>query len=103
MLAEVAARIREAVRSADTACRIGGEEFAVIMPESARPDADQLFRRIQAAISSRLIGGAGRLTFSGGVAELRPREDSRSLFERADGALYQAKETGKARLVVGEA
>ncbi len=102
VLADVAGRIRDAVRSADIACRVGGEEFAVIMPESALPDAEQLFRRIQTAISQRLIAGAGRLTFSGGVAELRSSDEARALFERADTALYQAKETGKARLTSGE-
>src|SRR5919109_98443 len=49
VLAEVAERVRDVVRSADIACRVGGDEFAVILPESEMDDGDQLYRRIQAA------------------------------------------------------
>jgi diguanylate cyclase (GGDEF)-like protein len=99
VLAEAASRLREVVRTADVPCRVGGDEFAVIMPESSLEDAQQLFARIQGLISSRAIGQAGRLRLSAGVAELRPEDDSISLFERADRALYSAKEAGKGRSV----
>src|SRR5204863_8689 len=82
--AETAARMREVARTADVPCRVGGDEFAVIMPESTLEDAEQLFQRIQTVISSRAIGQAGRLRLSAGLAELRPDDDSVSLFERAD-------------------
>ena len=59
VLAEVSERVRDVVRSADIACRVGGDEFAVILPESALADADQLYRRLQAAVSSRPVGQAG--------------------------------------------
>src|SRR5205807_6637610 len=45
-LAEAAERLRGVVRSADIACRVGGDEFAVVLPESSLEDAEQLFRRI---------------------------------------------------------
>src|SRR5204863_6927856 len=61
VLAEIAERVREVVRSADIACRVGGDEFAVILPESELEDGDQLYRRIQAAVSARPIEGAGKL------------------------------------------
>ena len=96
-LAEAAERLRTAVRSADVACRVGGDEFAVILPESAITDGEQLFTRIQQAISTEPIGQAGRLHLSAGVTELTPQDDSISLFERADNALYRAKEAGKGR------
>ena len=99
VLAEAASRMREVVRTADVPCRVGGDEFAVIMPESNLEDAEQLFARIQAVISSRAIGQAGRLRLSAGLAELRPEDDSVSLFERADRALYSAKQAGKGRSV----
>jgi len=99
VLAEAASRLREVVRTADVPCRVGGDEFAVIMPESSLEDAEQLFARIQAVISSRAIGQAGRLRLSAGLAELRPEDDSISLFERADRALYSAKQAGKGRSV----
>ena len=98
-LAEAAERLRAAMRTADVACRVGGDEFAVILPESGITDGEQLFARIQAAISSEPIGQAGRLHLSAGVTELKSEDDSISLFERADNALYRAKEAGKGRAV----
>src|SRR5438105_12217515 len=56
VLADAAERVRDVVRSADVACRVGGDEFAVILPESSMVDADQLYRRIQQSVSSRPIG-----------------------------------------------
>jgi len=99
VLAEAAERVRDVVRSADIACRVGGDEFAVIMPESGRPDAERLHARIQAAVSDRPIGQAGRLRLSAGIAELQAADDSVAFFERADEALYRAKEAGKGQAV----
>jgi diguanylate cyclase (GGDEF)-like protein len=99
VLAEAADRMRSVVRAADIPCRVGGDEFAVILPESAIAQADHLYRRLEAAISARPIGQVQRLTLSAGVAELNEHDDARSLFERADEALYRAKEAGKARVV----
>ena len=99
VIAEAAERVRDVVRSADIACRVGGDEFAVILPESTLADADQLYRRLQATLSARPIGQAGRLSFSAGVAELKPEDDPVVFFERADEALYSAKEQGKAQVV----
>jgi diguanylate cyclase (GGDEF)-like protein len=99
VLAEAAERIRTVVRSADIACRVGGDEFGVILPESTLEDADQLYRRIQHAVSSRPIGQAGTLYLSAGVAELRPADDAVTFFQHADQALYRAKDAGKGRVV----
>jgi diguanylate cyclase (GGDEF)-like protein len=100
VLAEAAERVRDVVRSADIACRVGGDEFAVILPESTLADADQLYRRIQAAVSARPLVQLGKLHLSAGVAELRSEDDGTSLFERADEALYRAKNAGKDQIVV---
>jgi diguanylate cyclase (GGDEF)-like protein len=98
VLAEVAERVRDVVRHADIACRVGGDEFAVILPESTLADAEQLYRRIQAAVSSRPISHAGQLLLSAGIAELRAQDDPVAFFQRADDALYRAKEGGKGRV-----
>ena len=103
VLAEAADRIRDVVRSADVACRVGGDEFAVILPESSMKDADQLYKRLEQAISVRPVAQAGRLHLSAGVTELRPDDDAISFFERADEALYRAKGAGKGTMVVVEA
>jgi diguanylate cyclase (GGDEF)-like protein len=96
-LGEMAERVRSVVRSADIACRVGGDEFAILMPESGVEQAEQLFSRLQQSISGRPIGEVGRLRISAGVAELRSDDDSVSFFERADKALYRAKHAGKDR------
>ncbi len=103
VLAEVAERVRTVVRSADVPCRIGGDEFAVIMPESSVADAEQLSQRLQATVSIRPIVQAGRLDVSAGVAGLQQGDDPTGLFERADEALYRAKEDGKGRVVAANA
>ncbi len=98
VLEEVAERIRDVVRHADVACRVGGDEFAVVLPESTLSDAEQLYRRLQSAVSSRPIVHAGQLLLSAGIAELRPHDDPVAFFQRADDALYRAKEGGKGRV-----
>jgi diguanylate cyclase (GGDEF)-like protein len=95
VLAETAARLREAVRTADVACRIGGDEFAVILPESSRIDAEGLFARVVATLRRQPPSHAPQLCLSGGIAELEADDDAISLFERADAALYRAKAQGK--------
>jgi diguanylate cyclase (GGDEF)-like protein len=99
VLAEVAERVRSVVRSADIACRVGGDEFGIILPESTLDDAEQLSRRMQQAVASRPIGDIPRLGLSAGAADLRPEDDGATFFKRADDALYQAKNGGKAEVV----
>jgi diguanylate cyclase (GGDEF)-like protein len=98
VLAQAADRLREAVRSVDVPCRIGGDEFAVILPESSAEDADQLYRRVQSSMRGTSLGGdEERLRLSAGIAELQHGDTAAGLFERADGALYRAKDLGKDR------
>jgi diguanylate cyclase (GGDEF)-like protein len=97
VLAAVAERVQSVVRGADIACRVGGDEFAVILPESTLGDAEQLYGRVELAVASRPLGPFERIRLSAGLAELRPEDDAKIFFERADEALYRAKETGKGR------
>ena len=76
VLVEVAERVRGVVRATDIPCRVGGDEFAVILPESSRDDAELLADRIALAIRGQKIEKIGALKISAGVAELRP-EDTR--------------------------
>ncbi len=103
VLAELADRIRSVVRSADVACRVGGDEFAVILPESTVADGQQLYRRLQSAIATTSTGDGDHLQISAGVAELAPTDDAVSFFERADDALFRAKDTGKDQSVSADA
>jgi diguanylate cyclase (GGDEF)-like protein len=99
VLAQLAERVRSVVRGADIACRVGGDEFAVILPESMLTDAEQLYERVRFAVSVRPTGPADRLDLSAGIAELESQDDAVSFFERADEALFRAKETGKGHAV----
>jgi diguanylate cyclase (GGDEF)-like protein len=98
VLAEIADRIRRVMRSADIPCRVGGDEFAVIVPEVEVGQARQLVGRIQRAVSSQPIARAGRVRVSAGVADLQPNDSPTSMFERSDESLYAAKHAGKGGL-----
>ncbi|MBD0348727.1 MAG: sensor domain-containing diguanylate cyclase [Thermoleophilia bacterium] len=94
-LAELGERLRAVVRAADVACRTGGDEFAVILPEARHFDAEQLLERLVKSLSERPAGRAGRLRLSAGAAELRHDEDGLSLFQRADEQLMATKRRGR--------
>jgi diguanylate cyclase (GGDEF)-like protein len=102
VLADAADVFRSVVRTSDIACRVGGDEFAVILPESGMQEAEQLYSRLQQALEQRPLGEAGRIRLSAGIAELDKGDDSRAFFERADNALYGAKEAGKGRSVAAD-
>jgi diguanylate cyclase (GGDEF)-like protein len=91
-LSETAERLREAVRESDIPCRIGGDELALILPESRLADAQRLAARIEQAVIARPVARAGHMRVSAGCAELQQNDDSTSLFERADQSLYAAKQ-----------
>jgi diguanylate cyclase (GGDEF)-like protein len=98
VLATVAERLRSVVRSVDVACRIGGDEFAVILPEASLGDAEQLYSRLRFAVASTPIGPAGRIHISAGIAELRPADDAVSFLQRANEALHRAMESGRGQV-----
>jgi diguanylate cyclase (GGDEF)-like protein len=95
VLAEIGKRMRSVVRTADIACRIGGEEFAVLLPESTLADAEQLYERLSNAVAANPVGDAGDLSLSAGITHLRPDDSPTTFFERGDEALYAAKAAGK--------
>jgi len=99
VLSDVADRVRSVVRVTDIPCRVGGDEFAIILPESSRDDAELLADRIALSIRGQKIEKIGALKISAGVAELRADDTAADLFKRADHALYRAKHAGKARIV----
>jgi diguanylate cyclase (GGDEF)-like protein len=99
VLSAFGARLANIARVADIPCRIGGDEFAVILPESGSADALRLFERLQAAGAGDVSVIAGPATFSGGVASWQFNEDPEPFFARADEALLEAKAAGKDRVV----
>jgi diguanylate cyclase (GGDEF)-like protein len=95
VLAEVAERMRDAVRESDIPCRIGGDELGLILPESRLADAQRLASRIEQAVVARPVARAGHMRVSAGFAELQANDDATSLFERSDQSLYAAKQIRK--------
>lgn len=93
-------------RGGDLAARIGGEEFAVVAPETDRQGALTIARNIQAALHTASMGGLPSLrrpTLSFGICSMTPSESTsrRMLFKDADDALYESKANGKNRISVG--
>ena len=105
VLREFAGRLRKNVRGIDLACRYGGEEFVVVMPDTEASIAEKVAERIRAEIERNpfAVGKEGLtigLTISVGVSSvLRKRDTVEDLMKRADLALYEAKSAGRNRVV----
>jgi diguanylate cyclase (GGDEF)-like protein len=94
---------RDRMRTTDLIGRIGGEEFAVMMPNTHAADAVVLLDRLRDALAEASVKVGDRTvraTASVGLAELRGGEDFDSLYARADAVLYAAKSLGRDRIVV---
>ncbi len=95
--------LRENVRDFDLPVRYGGEEFAVLLPETGLDGAEQLARRLQTALLRlrlpEITGDRPPVTASFGVAAFPAARNAEELLSAADGALYRAKAAGKNRVV----
>jgi two-component system cell cycle response regulator len=104
VLREFALRLRRNIRGVDLACRFGGEEFVVLMPDTDYAQAQGVAERVRAAIAERpfdIGGGRGiSVTISVGVSLNEHAVDvPETLIKRADIALYRAKRDGRNRVV----
>ena len=94
---------REHMRATDLLGRLGGEEFALLMPNTTADGAGHFAERLREAIAgeaSDVEGTILRITVSLGLAELQPGESFDQLYARADAALYAAKEAGRNRVII---
>ena len=95
--------IRSHVRDVDVSGRIGGEEFAILLPETDRAGAARVAERMRQSLNSVTIAISAehsiRAASSFGVAELEPDQSGDDLLRAADAALYRAKDEGKNRVV----
>lgn len=109
VLREFASRITANVRGIDLACRFGGEEFVVVMPDTDLTFAYAVAERLRKQVESTPITisrspGTLNITVSIGIAALGGADDTAdALLHRADQALYQAKRTGRNRVVADAA
>jgi diguanylate cyclase len=94
------------VKGRDTVARFGGEEFAIILPETGLEDAQTLTEDIRRQLEAKQLAlnnsgePIGKITASFGVAQLAERDDAATLVQRADAKLYEAKSAGRNRVVI---
>ncbi|MCM2329988.1 PAS domain S-box-containing protein/diguanylate cyclase (GGDEF) domain-containing protein [Geopseudomonas sagittaria] len=101
VLQELCRRIGARLRRIDLFCRLGGEEFVIICPETDASQAAHLAEALRRLVQGTPFAQAGQVTASFGVSSARPGDSHGSLLQRADQALYAAKGGGRNR-VCGE-
>jgi two-component system cell cycle response regulator len=104
VLQDFAIRIRKSIRGIDLACRYGGEEFVVVMPETDMAVATMVAERLRRRIAGEpfpIQKGTKTIdvTISIGIAALGPDDNAAAVIKRADRALYRAKRDGRNRVV----
>ncbi|HWA17928.1 MAG TPA: PleD family two-component system response regulator [Devosia sp.] len=104
VLREFAQRLRRNIRGVDLACRFGGEEFVVLMPDTDYRQAQSVAERVRMSVAERTFQTPGErplaVTCSVGVALNETAADTpESILKRADVALYRAKREGRNRVV----
>jgi diguanylate cyclase len=101
-LAHLAKVTRDALRPTDVLARYGGEEFVIILPETDLDEGKQVMARVQRDLTRNFFLHKNErvlITFSAGVAERRAEEAADLTLKRADMALYEAKHSGRNRVV----
>jgi len=94
------------VKGRDTVARFGGEEFAIILPETRLTEAEHLTENIRSQLEGKELAlnnsgePIGQITASFGIAELGEHDDADTLVQRADARLYEAKCAGRNRVVI---
>lgn len=102
ILRQFASRVRDSIRGSDLACRYGGEEFVILMPEADGADAATIAERLRHMVSERAFAVEGEemsITVSVGSATLNADDDEDTLLKRADRGLYAAKREGRNRVI----
>ncbi|WP_297440019.1 diguanylate cyclase [Sulfurimonas sp.] len=99
VLMEYTKLVKSMLRDTDELCRIGGEEFVIIATHTSQIDTYVIAEKIRKAIEEHHM--ILPITVSFGVAEYKDCESKDSFFKRADNALYEAKKSGRNRVVLG--
>ncbi|WP_245621007.1 GGDEF domain-containing protein [Paraburkholderia ferrariae] len=103
VLREFVRRVESQLRRGDVLGRMGGEEFAILLPEAGTDDALRFAERLSRSVTLQPVdtgSGPRRYSFSGGIAAWQPGDTFDLLNMRADAALYEAKYSGRNRICV---
>jgi len=102
-LQKVAQVIRDCTRAGDLACRAGGEEFCLLLPNTALSTAYEVAERIRTTLSGISLPQVGTVTISiGGACRDAATPDAPAILKRADQRLYLAKQNGRNRVVTDD-
>jgi diguanylate cyclase (GGDEF)-like protein len=100
VLITAASIFRQNIRQSDVAFRYGGEEFAIMLPETSE-DTEKVAEKLRKAIEGEIFPGNLKVTISAGVSYYRPNTKMKiGLIDQADNALYKAKDSGRNRVCV---
>jgi len=99
LLVNLAQILEKNVRKSDIVARFGGEEFVILLPETEIERAKEVTSRIKKEITEDNIMKKHSLTISGGLTEFIKGDNAEKMIKRADKALYDAKNSGRNRLV----
>ena len=99
LLEQLAKILTKIIRKSDILARFGGEEFIILFPETNIRKAKEVTSRIRDAIKEDKLLRNHKLTVSGGLTKYIKKDSTNSMLKRADKALYDAKESGRDRLI----
>jgi diguanylate cyclase (GGDEF)-like protein len=97
ILQELTGVVNQCIRKSDLFARVGGEEFAVVASETSLADAKLVAEKIRKKVEENVFAKNLKVTISLGVSQYKSKDDTNTIFKRADNALYKAKENGRNR------
>ena len=101
VLRRMAQTLQQRLRASDVIARLGGEEFAVVLPDTDLEGARAIAQSIVESMAAQEDPLVGRITVSAGISSLRAQQDSvHEMLRRSDAALYEAKGQGRNRVCV---
>lgn len=98
VLQDLAALVKQCIRKSDLLARVGGEEFAIIVPQTDIESAAFFAEKIRKKVEEGILANNLKITVSLGVGQYQSKDDDNAIYKRADNALYKAKNNGRNRV-----